>query len=278
MPTVDVNGTTLYYERTGEGPPIVFLHGMCGNAGVWADQARRFSDRHTCVRYDRRGHTRSPRGDATITDAVHADDAAAVIGALGLAPCLLVGSSGGAAIAVDVALRHGHLLRGAVFSEPPLFSLDPPAGETLMRELLPRLEDALAVGGPRAGVDAFFSFVCPGLWSAIDEETRDRYRNNADIGFTDLRSPSLAVTAADLATVTVPALVIAGERSHPPFGSIAHRLAMALPDARFIELEGSGHVTYAERPDGFAGAVAAFVAELDQSAPVASRSGPGRKP
>ena len=266
MPTIDINDTTIYYERSGTGPAMLFVHGMCGDAEVWADQARRFSDRYTCVRYDRRGHTRSEQGDATITDALHADDVAAVIEALALAPCLLVASSGGAAIAVDVALRHGHLLRGAVFSEPPLFSLDPAAGQVLLGELIPRVEEAIASGGPAKGVDAFFSLVCPGLWSIIDEKHKDRYRANAEIGFTDLRSPSLQTTAEALATVTFPTLVIAGSASHPTLRSIAHQLATALGDARFVELEACGHVTYAEQPDDFANAVSVFAAELNRSA------------
>lgn len=262
MPTIDLNDTTLYYERTGEGPPMLFVHGMCGDAEVWADQARRFAEHHTCVRYDRRGHSRSRWGDAPISDALHADDAADLIDALGLAPCLLVGSSSGAAIGVEVALRHGHLLRGAVLSEPPLFCLDPDAGQALLRELAPRLDEAMTAGGPEAAVDAFFSFVCPGLWSIIDEERRDRYRANADIGFTDLRSPSLDATAADLAAVAAPVLVLAGDRSHPTLRALAHRLAAALPDARFVELDECGHVTYAEQPDAFARAVSVFAAEL----------------
>jgi 3-oxoadipate enol-lactonase len=264
MPTIDVNNTTLYYERTGQGPAMLFVHGMCGDAEVWADQARRFSNDCTCVRYDRRGHTRSRRGDAPINDALHADDAAALIDALGLAPCLLVGSSGGAAIGVEVAMRHGHLLRGAVFSEPSLFCLDPPAGQALLRELAPHLDEAITDGGPVAAVDAFFSFVCLGLWSIIDEGRKDRYRANADIGLTDLRSPSLDATAADLAAVTTPALVLTGDRSHPSLRALAHRLAAALPDARFVELEECGHVTYAEQPDAFARAVSVFAAEISR--------------
>lgn len=270
MPMIDINDTALYYERTGHGPAMLFVHGMCGDAEVWAEQAGRFSDRYTCVRYDRRGHTRSARGDATISDALHADDAAALIEALGLAPCLLVGSSGGAAIGVEVALRYGHLLRGAVFSEPPLFSLDPEAGQLAMRELMPLLEQAMMSGGPRAAVDAFFLLVCPGLWSTIDDARKDRYRANADIGLADLRSPSLDVAPADLVAVTVPALVIAGGTSHASFRPVAHRLAAALHDARFVELDSSGHVTYAERPDDFAHAVAVFAAELDQRSALAS--------
>ncbi|QRI75181.1 MULTISPECIES: alpha/beta hydrolase [Rhodococcus] len=264
MPTIDINDARIYFERTGSGRGILFVHGMCGDAEVWADQARRLSDRYTCVRYDRRGHSRSSRGDATISDSLHADDAAALIEALELAPCLLVGSSSGAAVAVEVALRHGHLLRGAVFSEPPLFSLDPVAGRVVLRDVVPRVEQATAAGGPAAGVDAFFSVVCPGLWSMIDDERRNRYRANADIGFTDLRSPSLEVTAGDLAAVAVPALVVAGSEGHPSLRSIARQLAAALPDARFVELEGSGHVTYAERPDEFADAASSFATELDR--------------
>jgi pimeloyl-ACP methyl ester carboxylesterase len=264
MPTVDVNDTTLYFDRAGDGPAILFVHGMCGDADVWADQARRLEDRYTCVRYDRRGHSRSARGEeAAVSDSLHADDAAALIGALDLAPCLLVGSSGGAAIAVEVALRYPQLLRAAVCSEPPLFCLDRDAGQAVMNEVVPHVEKATADGGLRAGVDAFFSLLCPGLWAILDEDRKDRYRDNADIGFTDLRSPSLGATPDDLASVRLPVLVLAGDRSHPSLRSVTHRLASVLTDARFVELADCGHVTYAEQPDAFAEAVSAFAAETD---------------
>lgn len=266
MPTIDVNGTVLYYERTGQGPSVLFVHGLCGDADGFADQAGRLSDRYTCVRYDRRGHARSGRGDAPITRSLHADDAAALVEALDLAPCLLVGSSGGASIAVEVALRHGHLLRGVALSEPPLFSLDPEAGQAAMGEIGPRVEQALSAGGPAAAIDAFLSHVCPGLWSILDEEGKDRYRANAEIGLTDLRAPSVDITAEDLAGLTLPALVVTGERSHPSHLSVAHRLVAAWPEARLVELEQSGHVTYAERPDDFARALAAFAAGLGTDA------------
>jgi pimeloyl-ACP methyl ester carboxylesterase len=266
VPTVSIDDTTLHYERSGRGPALLFVHGMCGNADVWADQAGRLADRWTCVRYDRRGYTRSGRGTAPLSVARHADDTAALIAALDLAPCLLVGSSSGAVIALDVARRHGDLLRGVVLTEPPLFSLDPDAGKELMGELVPRVDQAMASGGPAAAVDAFFTLVCPGLWSGLDEDRKAPYRANGQIGFDDLRAPSLDITPADLASVTVPALVIAGDASHAAFRSIVHRLAVALADARFIELADCGHVTYAEQPEAFAEAVRAFAVELDRRA------------
>ena len=63
-------------------------------------------------------------------------------------------------------------------------------------------------------------------------------------------------------TIKLPWLIIAGTQSHPALQSIAATLVRCLPDARFVELDGSGHVTYAEEPQIFARAVAAFATEI----------------
>ena len=39
MATIDVNATTIHYERIGTGPAILFVHGLCGHAGAWTEQA-----------------------------------------------------------------------------------------------------------------------------------------------------------------------------------------------------------------------------------------------
>lgn len=133
MPTISVNGTNLYYEQMGSGQSMLFIHGMCGDASVWADQMQRLSPNFRCVAYDRRGHSRSPLGQiAERTVELHADDAAQLILNLGLAPCVLVASSGGARVAVDVARRYPHLIGGAVLSEPPLLALAPDEGRSFV--------------------------------------------------------------------------------------------------------------------------------------------------
>lgn len=262
MPKIQVNDTTLHYERSGHGPTLLFVHGMAGDADTWADQAQRLGLRFDCVRYDRRGHTRSERGSAEITYARHADDCAAIIEALDLAPVLLVGSSGGAAVAVEVAYRYGHLLRGAVFSEPPLFGVFPDAGQLLRAELGPLVQEAFTTGDERTWVDAFFSYLCPGLWAIIDDTRKDALRANAAVGFTELQSPSFSIEPGQLATIALPTLVISGTTSHPTLLDVTRRLAAALPNTRFEEFENCGHVTYAEQPEAFAQAVAIFGAEI----------------
>ncbi len=258
--SVSVNGTQLYYEEAGEGQPMLFIHGMCGDASIWADQMQRLSPQFRCIAYDRRGHSRSPLGHISQrTVELHADDAAQMIMELGLAPCILVGSSGGARVAVDIVRRYPRLIKGAVLAEPPLFALDSEGGNVFIGRMKPAIEAAVAQGGPRAAVDAFFELVCLGLWRALSEERRDTpYRANVEELFGDLTMPLYQITSADLAQIRVPCLSIRGNESDPMFRTIAATLAQNIPDARLIELQGSGHVTYFEQPTEFAAAVRAF--------------------
>lgn len=268
MAMVTVNGTQLYYEERGSGQPMLFIHGMCGDASVWADQMERLSPRFDCVAYDRRGHSRSPLGQvAQRSVELHGDDAAQLIIERGLAPCVLVGSSGGARVAVDVVRRYPRLVAGAVFSEPPLLALAPDGGQEFIRIVKPALDAAVARGGPRAAVDAFFEIVCPGLWRMLPEARRDvPYRANAAELFGDLAMPTYVITRTDLAQFACPCLVIRGSESDAGLREIAGIVAESVPGARLVELQGSGHVTYAEKPAEFAAAVESFALALQHGA------------
>ena len=262
MPIIPVRDTTIYYEQAGQGPALLFTHGMCGDASAWAGQVERLAGQFSCVTYDRRGHTRSGLGTEPESVATHATDGAALIEALELPRPVLVGSSGGARIAVELARTRPGLLSGAVFSEPPIFSLDPAAGQAFMTEVATVVRPAAETGGPAAAVDAFFSLICPGLWSRLDETGKDRYRANGPMMLAEFAGPPYQLALNDVTGIAVPCLVVAGTESHPALRSIAATLVRALPDARFIELAGSGHVTYVERPDQFARATAAFATEV----------------
>lgn len=259
MPAASVNGTTLYYEEQGTGTPLLFVHGMCADARVWSDQQARLAPRFRVIAYDRRGHTRSPLGQIDQRSVeLHADDAAGLIENLRIAPCVLIGSSGGARVVLDVVRRYPHLLAGAVMSEPPVFGLYPEGAGAVLDELKPLIGQAMETGGPRAAVGAFFEYLCPGLWRTLPEQVRDRYRDNSAELFGDLGMPQYQVSRDDLARIDRPCLVISGSESHPTLQRIARIIAGAIPGCRFVELSGSGHVTYYERPAEFAAAVTSF--------------------
>lgn len=254
--TVVVPGTELYVQEAGVGRALVFVHGMCGNADVWAGQLDRLSDEFHCISYDRRGHTRSPLGEVTQrTVGLHSDDCAALVNALGLESPVFVGSSGGARIGLDVVVRHPDAFAGAVLSEPPAMAFAPDGGASLRAAIGP----VQSAPTPEAAVDAFFEVICPGLWADLPEHRKDAYRANHPELFGDLSMPPMEITEDQARSVSIPVRLVSGAQSLPTFGEIVSALHSLLPSCDVVTLEGSGHVTYYERPDEFAEAVRSFV-------------------
>jgi pimeloyl-ACP methyl ester carboxylesterase len=88
MPRVSVNGTELSYEIRGTGPPVLLIMGATGDGGHFDALADALADEFTVVSYDRHGNGRSPAPDGwdTTSPEEQADDAAALLDALGTGP------------------------------------------------------------------------------------------------------------------------------------------------------------------------------------------------
>jgi len=127
--SVKVPGATLYVEVRGRGPVLLCITGGPTDAGMFTDLGGRLADRYTVVSFDQRGHSRSSLGGAAadIPVALHADDAAAVLAAVGTEPAFVYGNSGGGTIGLELVVRHSELVRTLVAHEPPLLELLPDA-------------------------------------------------------------------------------------------------------------------------------------------------------
>src|SRR5215510_6749099 len=95
MPEMVVNGARLHYTVDGEGPPVLFAHGLLWSGEMFQYQVAALRRRYRCVTFDFRG-----QGDSEVTGAGYdmdtlTDDATALIDRLGLAPCHFVGLSMG---------------------------------------------------------------------------------------------------------------------------------------------------------------------------------------
>lgn len=188
-----VNGATLYYERQGSGPAVVFVAGSTGDAGNFTRTATLLADDFTVVTYDRRGNSRSPRppGWTTTSVAEQADDAAELIQLLGLSPAVIFGGSAGGLIALNMMLRHPQLVRAGIVQEPTLFSVlpDPQAALAPRRKLI---EEALKTNGPRGAVEALMRYLNDdGVFAAIPSDILERMLGNADTIIT-IEAPGFA--------------------------------------------------------------------------------------
>jgi pimeloyl-ACP methyl ester carboxylesterase len=123
----------LYFERRGDGPPLLLITGGGGDAGYFAPLAGILADEYTVLSYDRRGNSRSrlPRGPATITISGQSADAIAVLRANGLSSAHVFGNSGGATIALDLAAYHPEAVETVIAHEPPVPRVLPDPGDIL---------------------------------------------------------------------------------------------------------------------------------------------------
>jgi pimeloyl-ACP methyl ester carboxylesterase len=263
MPVAAVNGTELFYGDVGAGPPIVFLHGAAFDSSTWAGQVERLSPQFRCIAYDRRGSSRSPYvADVSLEGEVDTDDAAALIRLLGATACILVASSAGGRVALDLLLRHPGLVRGAVLGEPAVFELDPDEGAAFQAAARSAVHRAFADRGPRAAVDAFAELVDPADWRSAGEEERNRRRDNHPALLRLIEGWPAPLTAERLEELDTPCVVVMGSRTLPVFRGVATVVAGAIPGARLVEIAGAGHQTYLHDPDTFAGIVIDFAAAL----------------
>ena len=164
--SVKVPGATLYVEVRGTGPVLLCITGGPTDAGMFTDLAERLSDEYQVVAYDQRGHSRSPLdGEPEDLPApVHADDAAALLAAVGKGPAFVYGVSGGGVIGLDLVTRYPDLVRTFVAQEPPLVTLLPDA------ERFRSTYDAIAETLRSQG-----TFPAMGMFGALVEEGGPKY-------------------------------------------------------------------------------------------------------
>lgn len=240
---VDVGGTSLYYERWGNGPAVLLVSGGGGDAGQWAQVAPAMAQERTAVAYDRRGFSRSPRGeDRMIAVEEHADDAAALLHAVGLAPATVVGHSSGATITCSLVVRHPELVRHAVVFEPPLLAVVPD-GRAITAGLRTSAEQAMAEGGPALAMERFLrGNLGDEGFASVDAATRSRMLANGSVFFS-AEMPAFAPFVPDRPAMRdsgVPLTVVTGaDNRHTWFGTAAAWLAEGT-GARRVELPG-GH-------------------------------------
>lgn len=178
MSTKTSIATDLYHEFRGSGPPVLFIPGATGDAGHFARVAERLADEFAVVSYDRRGNSRSPRlpEGQPMSIASQADDAGALIDRLGIAPCLVFGTSGGGNILLELIARRPELARFAIVHEPALVAVLPqPAAED--PEFAAILN--LASHDPRAAMESFVRLnTSDGTVDGLDPDIRERMLEN----------------------------------------------------------------------------------------------------
>jgi pimeloyl-ACP methyl ester carboxylesterase len=228
---VEVAGLRTWHEVTGEGEPVVLLHGAFGGASSFFAQTPVLVAAGYRVHVpERRGHMRTPDVEGPLTYSVMADDTIAYLDQEVGTPAHLVGWSDGAVVALLVAQRRPDLVRRMVLIGQYYNSAGKVPGSTLEVDLASPeavgfLRDEYARVSPD-GVDHFPVVHAKTLHMILTEPEID---------------------LATLAGVAVPTLVLQGDRDEVTLDH-SQTVVATLPDARLAVLPGS-HGLPIESPD-----------------------------
>ncbi len=269
MAMIAVNGTELYVQDVGprDAPALLLCHSLFFNADMFAAQVERFSGEYRVVSYDSRGQGRSAPASLEEQDMdTLAEDAAALIEELGLAPCHVIGNSMGGFIALRLAARRPELLRSAVALGS---SAD---AEGKQAEFGPLVEH-MQQHGTGDVIDTLMYIMFGDTSLAERPQYTGPWREfmlGLDNAIGDSAHAVVYRTGMreELAGARVPVLAIVGTEDHAYEPPLSEAIAAAAPQGRVVVVPGAGHSVALETPEE----VNALLAEHFASVDAASRS------
>jgi 2-succinyl-6-hydroxy-2,4-cyclohexadiene-1-carboxylate synthase len=258
---------------TGEGPPLVLLHGFTGNCTSWEEWLPELEKRYRVLAVDLPGHGNTKFGDADL--AADLPYVAAAIDRLlekqGIGKAAFIGYSMGGRALLHLAALFPHRISSMV-----ILSASPGIEDSTERAIRARADDALADRLESEGLETFVTeWMAQPLFETLSRAepgrvSREKTRKLSGDGrafaqalrqLTPGRQPSLWHA---LARMELPCLIVSGELDQK-YVDIASRMVVSMPNARGAVIAGAGHALLLENPAATGAAVAAFHAEQEVS-------------
>jgi pimeloyl-ACP methyl ester carboxylesterase len=271
MPKAEIDGVNLYYEDTGAGVPVVFVHEFAGDYRSWESQVRHFSRRYRCIAYNARGYPPSdvPERVEAYSQERAVQDLLGVLEHLGLEQAHIVGFSMGGYAALIFGLRHPERCRSLVIigcgygsdADRSKWEHDvEQVADRFERDGMQRAADFYARGPTRVQ----FQDQDPRGW----QEFYEQLRASSSLGHAltmrgvQKRRPSVRALEPELRGLTVPTLVMTGDEDEPCLepGLLMKR---AIPSAALVVMPRCGHTVNLEAPDEFNRHMGDFLARVD---------------
>jgi pimeloyl-ACP methyl ester carboxylesterase len=262
---VSINGSELYYQIAGAGPPVVLVHARLTDSRMWDAVWDRLTEHYTVIRYDLRGHGQSamPAGSYS-----HVADLVKLLDQLEIGRAHLAGHSMGGEIVIDTALAHPERVASLILVSCV------PTGYEWSPDLNPRwgaIFDALErndfdgaveldlqfwVDGPRRTAD----MISPAVREQVRQMDLANWRSMAEYRMHAQPEPPIAPPAVTrLSEIAAPTLVLAGTADVPDVLASADTLATQIHGAEQVILPEVGHMLPMEQPERFSERVHQFL-------------------
>jgi pimeloyl-ACP methyl ester carboxylesterase len=260
---VEVDGLTIAFERRGEGPPLVLLHGGLSDHREWRNQLDGLSDAFTVVAWDTPGAGGSSDPPETFRMPDYADALAAFVQALGLERPHVLGLSWGSTLALELYRRRPDLPRTLVLTG----AYAGWAGSLSPEEVARRLETSLR-DLDSMQPEAFVRTWVPSLFTerASPEVVEGYVAVMADNHREGVRTMLRAMAEADLREIlprlSIPTLLLYGEEDARSPLPVAEEMHARIRGSTLVVLPGVGHMSNLEAPEAFNDAVRSFLRSI----------------
>jgi pimeloyl-ACP methyl ester carboxylesterase len=258
--SVDVQGRTIAFERSGEGPALLLLHGAFGDTRAWRPQLDGLANDFTVVAWDAPGCGGSFDPPPDFGMSGYADTLATFIEALGLERPHVLGLSAGSGMALELFRRHPGVPRSLV-----LVSAYAGWAGSLGHEVAEQRRDSFLRDAERPPDEVVADFSTTLFDESVPAEIVDEaLAVMRDFHPSGLRAMAIAFADSDLRDVLpridVPTLLLYGgaDRRSPP--SLGEDLHAEIPGSRFVVIPGLGHMVNLEAPERFNEEVRSFLA------------------
>jgi aminoacrylate hydrolase len=253
-------GTDVFYEITGQGPPVILVSGLAGVASYWEPNIAELARHYTVLRYDHRGTGRSTRSEQSYSIELLADDLIGLMDELDIGSASLVGHSTGGAIGQVIASRFPERIDKLVLYAT-WATLCPQ-----MKMCMDLRQTVLRAKGAAAFHRASPLFLYPPRYVC---ESWDRISRDLEVSVSNSTTPSIldarieAVTSFDgrpyLGSIAAPTLVLVAQDDILTPRLVSEELHQAIGGAELMVLPYGAHaVSYCE-PQAFNGAVIPFL-------------------
>jgi pimeloyl-ACP methyl ester carboxylesterase len=259
MDEIKINGLRISFERKGEGPPLVLLHGALSDSRMWRRQLDELFDEFTVVAWDAPGCGRSEDPPETFRLSDFADCLAGLIEEIGLVKPHILGLSFGAGLALEFYRCHSSIPKSLILASAYAGwagSLPPDVVQERLHQGLQqsRLPPEKVV---ETWMPTLFTKSVP---SRVINETAAIMSEFHPVG---MRVMLIAFAEADLRdmlpTIEVPTLLLYGEADQRSPLNIAENLHARIPASKLVIIPGVGHDCSLEAPEVFNTEVRSFI-------------------
>lgn len=261
MPHISIGEIDLNVLDEGRGPVLLLVHGFPLDHTMWRGQVRHFSKTHRVIAPDLRGFGTSGVTPGTVTMRQYADDLAQLLDALRVTePVCLCGLSMGGYVAFQFFQHHRRRLGSLILCDTRAVA-DDGAGKKNREDLATRVlkegPDFIASSMP----EKLFAKRRLEAGDPIVAETQTLIRRTHPDGIAAASRGMAArpdVTGL-LGTIDVPTLVVVGEEDAISKAGEMQQIAEAIPGARFVKIDGAGHMSPQEDPTAVNAAIDEFL-------------------